>query len=122
MLRELAIVVLVPVVALLAWLALGGAPERADFALTSPEPRTLDPQRVSWIREIQFAAAMFEGLTRTSGEAYLPEPAVASRWDVNDDQIRQQVEVALKAGVSGYFVCYSPIEQSWEPRIFRVDK
>ncbi|MGD8451323.1 MAG: peptide ABC transporter substrate-binding protein [Phycisphaerae bacterium] len=85
-LRLLAILVLVPMAALLVWLGLGPAPERADFVLTSDEPRTLDPHGVSWIPEIQIANALFEGLTRAGAETFLPEPAVAESWEVSPDQ------------------------------------
>jgi oligopeptide transport system substrate-binding protein len=86
-LRTLLIIVLAPPVALLVWLALGPAAQRADFVLTCNEPRTLDPQRVSWLDEIQLASAMFEGLTRLNAETFQPEPAVASRWDVSADRL-----------------------------------
>ncbi len=45
--------------------------------------------------------------------------AVLQGWDVTEEQIAQQIEVAQRAGVSGYLVSYSEIEQSWEPRIFK---
>ena len=86
MLRTLLIIVLVSVLTLLGWLALGARSPRADFVLTCSEPRTLDPQRVSWLSEIQLAGAMFEGLTRLNAETFRPEPAVAGRWDVSDDR------------------------------------
>ncbi len=84
-LRVLLVIVFAPGVTLLVWLALGARAERADFVLTSSEPRTLDPHRVSWLPEIQLAGAMFEGLTRLNADTFQPEPAVASRWDVSDD-------------------------------------
>jgi len=80
------IVIVVPALALLAWLALGGTAPRADFVFTSLEPRTVDPQRVSWLPEIQLASAMFEGLARLNAETHLPEPAVAERWDTDESQ------------------------------------
>lgn len=86
MLRVLFALVVLPAVALLAWLALGTRAPRADFVLTSSEPRTIDPQRVSWLPEIQLSSAMFEGLTRLNAETFEPEPAVASHWDVNADR------------------------------------
>lgn len=83
----LLVIVVVPAVVLLAWLALGPGAERADFVLTSNEPRTIDPQRVSWLDEIQLAGAMFEGLTRLNAETFQPEPAVASRWEARTDRL-----------------------------------
>jgi oligopeptide transport system substrate-binding protein len=84
--RVLILILLVPALMRAAWGARGTAPPRADFVLTSPEPRTLDPQRVSWLAEIQIAGAMFEGLTRLNAGTFLPEPGVAAGWDVNADQ------------------------------------
>lgn len=83
-LRILLVLILVPALVLLAWLGLGGVPERADFVINSTEPRTLDPQRVSWLPEIQLAGALFEGLTRLNAETFLPEPAVANAWEANE--------------------------------------
>lgn len=83
MVRALLILLLAPPVLLLTWLAVGREAARADFVFTIPEPRTLDPQRVSWLPEIQLAAALFEGLTRLNPETFLPEPAVAERWSVD---------------------------------------
>ncbi|MEW6249835.1 MAG: peptide ABC transporter substrate-binding protein [Planctomycetota bacterium] len=85
MLRTLAAVIIVPLVALAGWLALGEGRGRADFVVTATEPRTLDPHRVSLLHEIQLAAAMFEGLTRLNAQTFQPEPAVAERWDVAPD-------------------------------------
>lgn len=86
--RILLLVVLVPMVGVLVWLAADPRARRADFVLDTLEPRTLDPQRVSWLPEIQLAAAMFEGLTRLNPETFQPEPAVAERWNVSADQRR----------------------------------
>jgi oligopeptide transport system substrate-binding protein len=85
MLRVLLVIVLAPPAAILTWLSLGSHSQRADFVLTSSEPRTLDPHRVSWLPEIQLAAAMFEGLTRLNPETFQPEPAVASHWEVSEN-------------------------------------
>jgi oligopeptide transport system substrate-binding protein len=85
-LRVLALIILAPVLAVLAWLALGEHTPRADFVVASQEPRTLDPHRVSWIAEIQLANTMFEGLTRLNSDSFQPEPAVAESWDVDEHQ------------------------------------
>jgi oligopeptide transport system substrate-binding protein len=87
MLRTLLPIVLLPAVLLLGWLALGSRAERADFVFTCPEPRTLDPQRVSWLAEIQLAAALFEGLTRLNAETFTPEPAVATHWETDAERL-----------------------------------
>lgn len=88
MLRTLLAIVLVPVAALLLWLAFGARSQRADFVLACPEPRMLDPQRVSGLPEIQLVNAMFEGLTRLNADTFQPEPGVAEEWEVGDDQTR----------------------------------
>ena len=90
MLRTLGALVLIPVGTLLLYLALGRPEERADFVVASDALATLDPQRVSWLDEIQIANTLFEGLTRLSPENFQPEPAVALCWDVDADQ-RQYV-------------------------------
>jgi oligopeptide transport system substrate-binding protein len=84
-LRTLLTLILAPPLLLLVWLGLGPGAQRADFVLTCNEPRTLDPQRVSWLDEIQLAGAIFEGLTRLNPETFQPEPAVASRWNGSAD-------------------------------------
>jgi oligopeptide transport system substrate-binding protein len=83
-LRVLAVIILAPVLAVLVWLALGEHAPRADFVLASQEPRTLDPHRVSWIAEIQISNTLFEGLTRLNSDTFLPEPAVAQSWDMDE--------------------------------------
>ncbi len=85
MLRNLALILLVPVLLTFAWLAAGERNTRADFVVACDALRTIDPHRVSWLDEIQIAVAMFEGLTRLNPLTYLPEPAVAERWDVSED-------------------------------------
>ncbi len=84
MLRVLALLVLIPTAALMLRLAFGARQERADFVVAAEEPRTVDPQRVSWLDEIQIANALFEGLTRLNTETFQPEPGVADRWEVNE--------------------------------------
>ncbi len=86
MLRTLLIIVVVPAAGLLAYLALGRHRPRADFVLATPEPRTLDPARVSWLDEIQLTSAMFEGLTRLNAHTFQPEPAVARHWEISPDR------------------------------------
>jgi oligopeptide transport system substrate-binding protein len=86
--RLLVALTVLPVAALLTWLAFGVRPQRADFVVAYQEPRTLDPHRVSWAAEIQLANTLFEGLTRLNAETFQPEPAVAARWEVNQEQTR----------------------------------
>jgi len=86
--RLLVALTVLPVAALLTWLALGVRPQRADFVVAYQEPRTLDPHRVSWAAEIQLANTLFEGLTRLNSETFQPEPALATHWEVNQEQTR----------------------------------
>ena len=88
MARLLVALTVLPVAALLTWLALGVRPQRADFVVAYQEPRTLDPHRVSWAAEIQLANALFEGLTRLNSETFQPEPALATHWEANQEQTR----------------------------------
>ena len=45
--------------------------------------------------------------------------AVLQGWNVTDEQISHQIDVAQRTGVNGYLVSYTEIEQSWEPQIFK---
>jgi hypothetical protein len=54
------------------------------------------------------------------------QPIAASRlitvlqgWDVTDQQVALQIDVANKAGVAGFLVAYAKIEQGWQPRILK---
>lgn len=87
MLRVLIFAIGVPVVAVLAWLAIRTTDDRADFALASDELRTIDPQRVSYMDEIQVANCLFEGLTRLHPQTLLPEPACAASWEISSDRL-----------------------------------
>lgn len=46
--------------------------------------------------------------------------AVLQGWDVTSQQIAAQLDQAQKAGAAGVLVSFVPIEQSWEPRVFRM--
>lgn len=73
---------------LAAWGLLAAAEPRADFVVAAENQlRTVDPQRVSYLDEIQIAQALFEGLTRIDPDTQQPEPAVAESWQVSGDQL-----------------------------------
>jgi hypothetical protein len=44
---------------------------------------------------------------------------VLQGWDVNDQQVAQQIRVAIESKVSGYIVAYEKLEQSWHPKVVR---
>lgn len=81
MFRTFALALLLPLLALLAWLGLAARTPPADFVVASEEPRTIDPHRVSLLGEMQVARACWEGLTRPNEGTLLPEAGVAERWD-----------------------------------------
>jgi hypothetical protein len=58
---------------------------------------------------------------RHQGEPILPSRliAVLQAWSVTTEQVAQQIDVAQRAGVAGYLVSYTEIEQGWEPRILQ---
>lgn len=99
-LRILLAIVLTPLLAVLVWLSFGARAERADFVLTQSEPRTLDPHRASWLPEIQISAALFEGLTRLNSKTFLPEPAVAQRWEISEDRMQYRFHLRSDANWS----------------------
>ena len=63
---------------------------------------------------------------QTMPQRYRRPPILASRliavlqgWDVTDQQVARQIDVANQNGVAGYLVAYAKIEQSWQPRILK---
>ena len=42
--------------------------------------------------------------------------AVLQGWDVSEQQVARQIDVAMQAGAGGVLVSYTEIEQSWQPR------
>ncbi len=88
--RSVAFILCVLLAALATWATFDPGAEPADFVIAASEPRTVDPHRVSWVSEVQLAQAMFEGLTRLNDQTFLPEPAVATHWEI-DDQHRSYV-------------------------------
>lgn len=85
MLRALLVALLAPAGLLLVWLALSTSAPRADFVVACDELRTIDPQRVSWLDEIQLTQCLFEGLTRPNPQTLKPEPAAAESWEISPD-------------------------------------
>ncbi len=46
--------------------------------------------------------------------------AVLQGWDATKEEIRSQIERCKEAGAAGYVVSYVKIDQSWEPRLYKV--
>lgn len=85
MVRLLTGCIFVPVAILFAVLATTKPLPRADLVVASDELRTIDPHRVSYMDEIQVAAALFEGLTRLDPLTQTPVAAMAERWETSPD-------------------------------------
>ena len=75
---------------LLGVLALGERPRpRADFVFNnSGDVNTLDVHRMTWMKDLRIAGALFEGLVAL--DVFSPDlairPAVAERWEVSADK------------------------------------
>jgi oligopeptide transport system substrate-binding protein len=97
MFRIAAAVFILPMALLLIGLGLERPERRADFVVASDDVRTLDPQRVSWLDEIQVVSAVFEGLTRLEPQTLEPEPGVAVSWTVNETQTQYTFQLRTGA-------------------------
>lgn len=93
MLRTIVVAIGVPVATVLLWLAIGTTERRADFVVASDELRTVDPQRVSYMDEIQVANSLFEGLTRLNPVSLLAEPACAESWEISSDRLQYKFQL-----------------------------
>lgn len=59
---------------------------RADFVFVNRgDVFTLDPQRMSWLTDMQIAYCLYEGLVRWNTKDFSIEPAAALRFEVSDD-------------------------------------
>lgn len=59
---------------------------RADFVfINSGDVFTLDPQRMSWLSDMQIAYCLYEGLVRWNTEDFSIEPAGAEDFTVSED-------------------------------------
>lgn len=71
----------------LIWLT-GTETRRADFTwAVGSEPNTLDPQRMSWLKDIRLAECLFEPLLRMRLPDMTPEAAAAKAWSVSEDDL-----------------------------------
>lgn len=63
-----------------------GPPAQDVFRyVTGDEPESLDPQLVTGQPEGRICMALFEGLVEYDPKTLSPIPAIAERWDINDD-------------------------------------
>ncbi|HIB50242.1 MAG TPA: peptide ABC transporter substrate-binding protein [Phycisphaerales bacterium] len=59
---------------------------RADFVfVSSGDVFTLDPQRMSWLSDLQIGYCLYEGLVRWNTEDFSIEPAAAEQYEISDD-------------------------------------
>jgi hypothetical protein len=48
--------------------------------------------------------------------------AILQGWDVTDDEVQAQIDYTRKAGVTGYVLARKKIDQSWEPKMLKIDR
>ncbi|HEX3800617.1 MAG TPA: peptide ABC transporter substrate-binding protein [Verrucomicrobiae bacterium] len=59
---------------------------RADIVIVNGiEPETLDPALVLGVSEGRIVSGLFEGLTRVNPKTALPDPGLASHWEISPD-------------------------------------
>ena len=86
MYRLVATVVLL-VVAVVSVTVLSPKKQRADFVFANRgDVFTLDPQRMSWLNDMQIAYCLYEGVVRWNTEDFSVEPAAAKEIHVSDDK------------------------------------
>jgi hypothetical protein len=86
-----------------------------DFQRELPAYR----EPAGWITQ---ALASFHNMPPQHGAAAVAAQrliAVVQGWDVSEQQIQQQTDRALAAGVAGVVVSRTKIDQRWEPRVVR---
>jgi oligopeptide transport system substrate-binding protein len=114
MFRLFLALLVVPLLVLSAWWGFSSSAQRADFVVASDELRTIDPQRVSYLDEMQVAAALFEGLMRPDAQTHEPEPAVAEHWEISEDRLTYTFSLRAAACWSdGAPVSAGDFRQSW---------
>lgn len=74
-------------------------------------------ERASWIAH---AVKSFQEMPPRRGGTAVPASqliTVLQGWDVAEEDVAAQVRMAESAGVGGYVVAYSKVDQSWRPKI-----
>src|SRR3954462_5071114 len=80
------IAMLVAALGAVAWAVYGSRLPPADFSFgNESEVASVDPALTTGIPEARIVFALFEGLCRPRPDNNLPEPGVASNWDISDD-------------------------------------
>jgi hypothetical protein len=71
-----------------------------------------------WIRDALNLFSKMPLRYQTTGVPTSRIVPVLQGWDVNPQQIAEQLREVGKAGAAGTVVAFTPIDQGWEPRIF----
>ena len=102
------------VVVVLSLLTYDKTEERADFVFVNRgDVFTLDPQRMSWLTDMQIAYCLYEGLVRWNTEDFSIELAAADRLDVSHEDrvytfhIREDARWSNGAPVTAHDFRYS---------------
>ena len=87
---------------------------RADFVfVSSGDVFTLDPQRMSWLSDLQIGYCLYEGLVRWNTEDFSIEPAAAIQYEISDDgleyifHLRKDARWSNGASVTAYDFRYA---------------
>ncbi len=87
---------------------------RADFVFVSQsDVFTLDPQRMSWLSDMQAGYCLFEGVVRWNTDDFSIEPAGCTSFDVSDDELtytfhlRKDAKWSNGASVTAHDYMYS---------------
>ncbi|MBT4530402.1 MAG: peptide ABC transporter substrate-binding protein [Phycisphaerae bacterium] len=87
---------------------------RADFVFVNRgDVFTLDPQRMSWLNDMQIAYCLYEGVVRWNTEDFSIEPAASESFNVSDDgktytfNLRKDARWSNGASVTAYDFVYS---------------
>ena len=83
---------------------------------------TIYGDKAGWIRHAIESFAKMPPLHGADPVASSRLIAVLQGWDVNADEIEQQIQVAEQCSLSGYIIAHEKIEQGWQPKVVRWRK
>ncbi len=88
---------------------------RADFVFVNRgDVFTLDPQRMSWLSDMQAGYCLYEGVVRWNTDDYSIEPAACDSFEISDDGLRYTFHLRRDARWSnGAFVTSHDFRYSW---------